>query len=1090
MPAIENHPILPPIDGSLLWPDTLAFHEKHNADQAFYVWKEDDAKEITELTYGEFVKAARRAPHLLDPRIDISSRPVVAIVALADTLVYQTVVTGMISAGVVPFPISPRNTAAAIAHLMKKTSSHSIVTTYTTLRDLMDSVKEEFKNNDPNYEINITEIPTLYQLFPQFSDSPIADEIDTFVNSYQVVAKPEDIALYLHSSGSTGMPKPIPKSHRILIDHVSTPLCEDFRRERHPRLRTPTMHLPPFHAMGFILQNLLPLFSCAVVATFPPIVKRPTIVPQTPSPDAILDHIRRTDSNAILILPTYLQTWANDKEAIDTLRNMEFVYYSGGAISPSVSQEMRSNGVKLASCYGSTEFASIALSDTTSKNEEDWDYLDFSPRYNIRWVPQGDGTYECQVISNDALHMDVTNLPDVEGYATKDLFKPHPTNSRLWKLVGRVDDVIIHSSGEKTVPPPMEHIMLNSPDIVGAVMFGHAHVQAGVLIEPAPQYQIDVSDMHQVAEYRNIIWPIIEEANNVAPAFSKIFKELILIADPNKPLPRAAKGTVMRKQALQVYADEIEDLFATVESVQATETIEPPRAWTQQYVTQWILDQAHDLGLSKTFDNSKNLFEQGFDSLNATILRRRITGAINSVNTEAGRAALQHIQQNLIYSYPTVDSLATHLVELVNADPANIGLSSGKSPVAIIEEMIEKYSFKTPLESQVGGKFGGKEVVLMTGSTGYTGSEVLERLLLNPRISMVYALNRPSADKVSIAKRHWQRFHDKNLNEELLKSPKLKHLECDYSQDKLGLPDSVYAELQKSITSVIHIAWRLDFNLSLASFESHVRGTHNLATLGRTSVHGSKVKFIFTSSIGTAQSWDISLGPYPEEVMMDARWTVGNGYGEGKYVTERVLATSGLNATSLRVGQITGSRTSGAWATSDWVPIITKSSVALGALPTADGMISFIPMDAVTDCIVELVLHDKQYPPALNVVHPNLIEWNTMVKHMQAALKSTRGVSLDLVPYQDWFAKISARTSSATVKDMAEIPAIKLHDFFEALGKGKLDTSSPNAQAFGVAEFATAKMQSINKSMTTLAPLNQDDVDKWIAYWVAAGLFD
>jgi hypothetical protein len=118
--------------------------------------------------------------------------------------------------------------------------------------------------------------------------------------------------------------------------------------------------------------------------------------------------------------------------------------------------------------------------------------------------------------------------------------------------------------------------------IVGAVMFGHAHTQPGVLIEPAPKHQIDVSSMEQVAQFRNLIWygdffilfsahsdgyhcrPIIEEANSVAPAFSKIFKELILITDYKKPLPRAAKGTVQRKDALRIYSEEIETLYADI----------------------------------------------------------------------------------------------------------------------------------------------------------------------------------------------------------------------------------------------------------------------------------------------------------------------------------------------------------------------------------------------------------------------------------------------------------------------------------------------------------------------------------------------
>jgi hypothetical protein len=54
--------------------------------------------------------------------------------------------------------------------------------------------------------------------------------------------------------------------------------------------------------------------------------------------------------------------------------------------------------------------------------------------------------------------------------------------------------------------------------------------------------------------------PIVEEANKVCPAFSRIFKEMILIAAREKPLPRAGKGTIMRKAALALYAPEIDEM--------------------------------------------------------------------------------------------------------------------------------------------------------------------------------------------------------------------------------------------------------------------------------------------------------------------------------------------------------------------------------------------------------------------------------------------------------------------------------------------------------------------------------------------------
>ncbi|KAG6858260.1 nonribosomal peptide synthetase, partial [Termitomyces sp. T159_Od127] len=54
--------------------------------------------------------------------------------------------------------------------------------------------------------------------------------------------------------------------------------------------------------------------------------------------------------------------------------------------------------------------------------------------------------------------------------------------------------------------------------------------------------------------------PVIEEANRVAPAFSRIFKEMILFTSKGKPLPRTGKGAIMRKIALNVYDNEIEGM--------------------------------------------------------------------------------------------------------------------------------------------------------------------------------------------------------------------------------------------------------------------------------------------------------------------------------------------------------------------------------------------------------------------------------------------------------------------------------------------------------------------------------------------------
>jgi thioester reductase-like protein len=58
-------------------------------------------------------------------------------------------------------------------------------------------------------------------------------------------------------------------------------------------------------------------------------------------------------------------------------------------------------------------------------------------------------------------------------------------------------------------------------------------------------------------------------------------------------------------------------------------------------------------------------------------------------------------------------------------------------------------------------------------------------------------------------------------------------------------------------------------------------------------------------------------------------------------IREQILikaAENGLKTCSLRVGQISGNRTNGAWALNEWIPMTIKTSVALGCLPEEEGV--------------------------------------------------------------------------------------------------------------------------------------------------------
>ena len=113
--------------------------------------------------------------------------------------------------------MSPRNTPAAIAHLLMNSSSHRLIATRETLGDLMKDVKAEIFAKDPTYELSIEEMPALDVIFPRLG---VEREEDEFIPYPAIAIRPalSDICMYLHSSGSTGLPKIVPQSHKVAIN--------------------------------------------------------------------------------------------------------------------------------------------------------------------------------------------------------------------------------------------------------------------------------------------------------------------------------------------------------------------------------------------------------------------------------------------------------------------------------------------------------------------------------------------------------------------------------------------------------------------------------------------------------------------------------------------------------------------------------------------------------------------------------------------------------------------------------------------------------------------------------------------------------
>ena len=84
-------------------------------------------------------------------------------------------------------------------------------------------------------------------------------------------------------------------------------------------------------------------------------------------------------------------------------------------------------------------------------------------------------------------------------------------------------------------------------------------------------------------------------------------------------------------------------------------------------------------------------------------------------------------------------------------------------------------------------------------------------------------------------------------------------------------------------------------------------------------------------------------------------------------------------------------------------------------------------MDAVSNCIMELIFQNKRLPPVLNVVHPRPTDWNTVIKLIRDTLVSQKKLDspLALISFQEWFYILEAHAKAANQENKNELRIVR-----------------------------------------------------------------
>ncbi|KAH7925193.1 acetyl-CoA synthetase-like protein [Leucogyrophana mollusca] len=542
---------VPPLDGSLTLPEIYDWHYENNPQHPVFLYTRSTGEKCF-CPYSEVVPAAHRAGRYvadaagIDLTADASTFPLVAIFAATDTVTYFTTLIGALRAGIRVLNISPRFSAEVIAHLLSTTKATRVfVGTESTLNGLLQDALNVLKKTQGANVPGLSPMPT-------FGDIYVSDGIFK-----RLPVQKQDFSaptIIVHSSGSSGAyPKPIVWNARSQLQSCMLPqygvhdLCGQIFAYHAMEL---------FHASGLFFLSWLPSAGF-ILGTFAP------ATPATcPTAESVFSEVEKIQPSYMFAPPALISKWSQDDEKVALLSKLRGLMYGGRFINKSVGDSLVSQGVKVYTLYGLTETGLVSplLSECQGV---DWEYFSVTPHCAAKFMPTGDDTYELVVVQESYQELTLTNT-EVDGknaYATGDILVPHPTKPGLWKVLGRINDQIMLTTGDVLNPYYLEDTLCQHPDISAAVMFGRGKNCVGVLIELKEELKFDFADTAKRMQRLGDIWPKIAEANATAPKFAQLSKETVLFSEPARPFTYNMKGVAKRPLILQQYQPEIDALY-------------------------------------------------------------------------------------------------------------------------------------------------------------------------------------------------------------------------------------------------------------------------------------------------------------------------------------------------------------------------------------------------------------------------------------------------------------------------------------------------------------------------------------------------
>ncbi|KAI8961540.1 acetyl-CoA synthetase-like protein [Daldinia sp. FL1419] len=1073
----EEPKLLPDVIDEIAATEPNSLYGKYPVDPSNY---EAGFKDVT---YRQLANAINGVARWIENEIgrgDPERTPTIAYIGPNDFR-YTFAFVGAIKAGYKIFLTSPRNTVAAHLSLLEKLECAEII----VAGPVPLSVQEVLQKRD----MRLLKIEEMEHL--------LNHDHEPYLYQKTLEKAKRDGSFVCHTSGTTGLPKPCVYTHEFVLRIARTfslpPPSGYTLLQSYLGHNSHILILPLFHPAGVQLGIINAIYNRCVV-----------ILPSwlgPPSIESLLAISRNVEADWTMTAPFTLEALAKDEAMLDQIASrLKMIVFAGGAL-PKVLGDIIAKKIRLVTFLGSSETAGLPLIypdglDTAN----DWEYMAFHPKVNAILEQQTEDTFELVLEKSEStqLYQPVFDrFPDLEKFHTGDLFKRHPTRSDMWAHASRADDIIVFLNGEKTNPISFENHLSKHLDIEGAVVFGNQRFEAGVLIELKDKSALSHQD---TKDWIKRLWPTIEQANQEAPTHARIASSHVLFSKPEKPFLRTPKGTVMKKVTLDLYTEEINNLYEAVESTDGevlANTESRINLDDFEAVLAVVKASCEESTTLQGVGTDDNLLARGIDSLQILRLCRNLRS----------KTGVENLKPITIYSNPTLVGLVKAIQEIAKghgekSNEQNKRKSDLEETLALFTHRIDQLA-NTQSQTAVGGERDDatSHVCIVTGTTGSIGAYILRALIENGNIATIYCLNRGSDSATR------QRINNTQVDPQLPTTfpEKVHFIEADLSREAFNLEPELFKTLSSSATLVIHNAWSVDFNLPLPAFAKHLRGIENLCKFSVQSTHRPAI--LFLSSISAVMNLAIgSRKPVPEEIFNDVSVPAAAGYAESKYVAERTLsyATEKLHIPIMvaRIGQVCGAiRSPGRWNPKEWIPRLIVGSIRLGVIPdslgaygTSTNDVDWIPVDILADVIVEILLRgatssrgQPTHPQVYHLMNPKQTNWANLLpailevsKDLKLGPSKDKSVSntpLTVVPREEWLKRLRESANNLDAQQAGQDPdavnpALKLLDFYEEQLAEKV-----------FPRFAMGNAVSVSAVLQQTVSINRQDMEKWVHLW-------